>query len=195
MNWEDFEILVLETTWIRDFFQISLFLWNWLVLLIRFVIVYCYLICVMINWSICWDFWNWVFQSLGFVPKLYVQANSMFWKSIWTILNALEHASCVYYVHASYRLFFSIFFALTLSDAVCPWVFFVFLSLVLFCLSYSNLSIMTRKTRANRKTTSSSTPAFECDRFHTEKNQENFEKLNIFKSVWAERKVVLDELD
>ena len=54
---------------------------------------------------------------------------------------------------------------------------------------------MTRKTRANRKTTSSSSPAFESDRFRTQKNQETFEKLNIFRLVWAERKVVLDELD
>ena len=54
---------------------------------------------------------------------------------------------------------------------------------------------MTKKTRANRKSTFSSTLSFKSDRFHTEKNQENFEKLNIFKSVWAERKVVLDELD
>ena len=54
---------------------------------------------------------------------------------------------------------------------------------------------MTRKTRANRKTTSTFTLAFESDRFHIEKHQETYEKLNIFRSVWAERKVVLDELD
>ena len=59
----------------------------------------------------------------------------------------------------------------------------------------SNLRIMSRKTRANRKTTSSSTPSFESDRFRTEKNQETYEKLNIFRFVWAKRKVVLDELD
>ena len=27
------------------------------------------------------------------------------------------------------------------------------------------------------------------------KNQENYEKLNIFRSVWVKRKVILDELD
>ena len=54
---------------------------------------------------------------------------------------------------------------------------------------------MTRKTRANRKTTSSSAPAFESDRFLTEKNQEIFKKLNIFRSVWVERIIFLDELD
>ena len=90
---------------------------------------------------------------------------------------------------------FSIFFALTLSNVVCPRVFFVFLSLVLFFLSYFNLSIMTRKTRANRKITSTSTLAFESDRFRIEKNQETFEKLNIFRSMRAKRKVVLDNLD
>ena len=36
---------------------------------------------------------------------------------------------------------------------------------------------------------------FESDRFRTEKNQETYEKLNIYRSVWAERKVILDELN
>ena len=54
---------------------------------------------------------------------------------------------------------------------------------------------MVRKTRANKKTTFTSTLAFKSDRFRFEKIQETYEKLNIFRSVWAERKVVLDELD
>ena len=54
---------------------------------------------------------------------------------------------------------------------------------------------MVRYTRANKKTTSTSTPAFKSDRFRFEKNQETYEKLNIFRSVWAKRKVILDELD
>ena len=54
---------------------------------------------------------------------------------------------------------------------------------------------MSRKTRANRKTTSFSAPSFESDRFWTKKNKGTYEKLNIFRSVWVERKVVLDELD
>ena len=54
---------------------------------------------------------------------------------------------------------------------------------------------MSKKTRANRKSSSSSAPTFESDRFLSEKNQETYEKLNLLRSVWAERKVVLDELD
>ena len=54
---------------------------------------------------------------------------------------------------------------------------------------------MVRKTKTHRTSTSSSTPAFNCDRFQTEKNKETYKKLNIFKLVWAERKVVLDGLD
>ena len=54
---------------------------------------------------------------------------------------------------------------------------------------------MSRKTRANRKSSFSSVPTFESDRFPSEKNQETYEKLNILRSVWVERKVVLDELD
>ena len=107
------------------------------------------------------------------------------------VLNALENASFVHSVHASYRLILStVFFSLTLFDAVCPWFFFFF-----FCLSFPSLSIMVRKTRANKKTTSTSIPAFDSDRFQFEKNQEAYKKLNIFRFVWVERKVVLDELD
>ena len=54
---------------------------------------------------------------------------------------------------------------------------------------------MVRKTRANKETSTPSTPAFKSDRFRFEKNQENYEKLYIYRSVWAEHKVVLDELD
>ena len=53
---------------------------------------------------------------------------------------------------------------------------------------------MVRKTRG-KKTTTPSTLEFQSDRFRTLKNQETYEKLNIFRSVWAERKAVLDELD
>ena len=63
-----------------------------------------------------------------------------------------------------------------------------------FFLFFPTLSIIIRKTRA-KKTTTSSTPAFESDSFRFEKNQETYEKLNIFRSVWAECKVILDELD
>ena len=54
---------------------------------------------------------------------------------------------------------------------------------------------MVRKTRAHRTSTSTSTPTFNSERFLSEKNQETYKKLNIVRSVWAERKVVLDELD
>ena len=54
---------------------------------------------------------------------------------------------------------------------------------------------MVRKTRANRNITSTSTPAFDSDRFQNEKNQKTYKKLNIFRSVGAERKVMLNEID
>ena len=67
--------------------------------------------------------------------------------------------------------------------------------LVLFCLSCPFLSIMSRKTRANKKSSSSSSPTFDSERFLSEKNQEAYEKLNLKRIIWAERKVLLDELD
>ena len=54
---------------------------------------------------------------------------------------------------------------------------------------------MVRKTRAYRTSSSSFAPSFNSERFLSEKNQETYEKLNILRNVWAERKVILDELD
>ena len=67
--------------------------------------------------------------------------------------------------------------------------------LVLFCVSCPFLSVMPRETRANKSSTSSTSPTFDSDRFLSEKNQEAFEKLNLRRNIWAERKVLLDELD
>ena len=67
--------------------------------------------------------------------------------------------------------------------------------LSLFCLSFLLFSIMVRKTRAHRISSSSSAPSFDSERFLSEKNKETYEKLNIFRNVWAEKKVVLNELD
>ena len=68
--------------------------------MIDYVIIWCYLTSVI----------------------LYVQVNCWFIKLNWTIFNALEHASYVHSLHASYRLLIiEISCALTLSNAVCPW--------------------------------------------------------------------------
>ena len=53
---------------------------------------------------------------------------------------------------------------------------------------------MVRKTRA-KKTPTLSTPKFQSDNFRTLKNQEAYEKLNVFRLVWAECRVILDEVD
>ena len=54
---------------------------------------------------------------------------------------------------------------------------------------------MVRKSRAHKKTSTSSIPVFQSDRFLSSKNQETFKKLNVYRKVWAERKVILDEVD
>ena len=45
------------------------------------------------------------------------------------------------------------------------------------------------------KSTSTSSPTFNSERFLSEKNQEAYEKLNLRRNIWAKRKVLLDELD
>ena len=96
--------------------------------------------------------------------------------------------------HASYRLLFSIFLSLTLSNAVCPWFLCFFSVFSIFVFFFPTLSIMVRKTRA-KKTTTSFSSTFESDRFRFEKIQETYEKLYMFRSIWVECKVILDKLD
>ena len=54
---------------------------------------------------------------------------------------------------------------------------------------------MARKTKAKKNTTSSSSSNFERTRFQFKSNQDANEKLNIFRFVWVERKVILDEVN
>ena len=53
---------------------------------------------------------------------------------------------------------------------------------------------MARKTRA-KKTPTPSTLEFQSDKLRSLKNQEAYEKLNVFRPVWVERRVILDEVD
>ena len=53
---------------------------------------------------------------------------------------------------------------------------------------------MVRKTRAKKTSTPSSFDS-QSDMFRFKKNQEAYEKLNVFRPIWAERKVILDEVD
>ncbi|KAL0010117.1 hypothetical protein SO802_005225 [Lithocarpus litseifolius] len=52
---------------------------------------------------------------------------------------------------------------------------------------------MPRKTRAHR--TSDPSPSFETERFPSESNQVTYETLNLRRHIWAELRVVLDEVD
>ena len=56
-------------------------------------------------------------------------------------------------------------------------------------------STMPRKTRAHRTSSSSSVPSSMGTLFRSEKSQELYETLNLQRKIWAERKVLLDELD
>ena len=54
---------------------------------------------------------------------------------------------------------------------------------------------MPRKTRAHRTSSSSSAPSSVGTLFWSEKSRELYETLNLKRKIWAERKVLLDELD
>ena len=73
----------------------------------------------------------------------------------------------------------------------------VFLLLFLFFLLYlcPYPSTMPRKTRAHRTSSSSSAPSSVGTLFQSEKSQELYETLNLKRKIWAELKVLLDELN
>ena len=54
---------------------------------------------------------------------------------------------------------------------------------------------MPRKTRANRTPSISSVSPFRSELFRNDKSREVFEKLNCKRKIWAERSIVLDEVD
>ena len=54
---------------------------------------------------------------------------------------------------------------------------------------------MPRKTRAHTTASSPSESSFQSELFQSEKNKELYETLNIKRKIWAEHKVLLDELD
>ena len=104
-----------------------------------------------------------------------------FWTKIELILTALKHASCVTNAQASYRIVISIFFCANLQSAL--GFLFSCLFLALFCLSHPFLSIMLRKTRAHRTSSSTPSPTFDHEGFLSEKNQEAYEKLNLKRKI------------
>ena len=99
---------------------------------------------------------------------------------------------CIHFMHHidCYLLRFLCFNPLQFSLPLC-----FFFLLCFFFPFFPTLSIMVRKSRAHKKTSTSSTPVFQSDKFRTLKHQENYEKLYIFRSVWAKHNLILDELD
>ena len=94
----------------------------------------------------------------------------------------------IYFVHASYS-FCSISFYANLQSAL-GFVFF------LFAMCFSPYpSTMPRKTRANRIPSTPSVSPSRSQLFKNDRCREAFEKLNSKRKIWAERSVVLDEVN
>ena len=84
------------------------------------------------------------------------------------------------------------FFVLTYS---LPLVLFLFLFPILLVLLVLNSSTMPRKTRANRVPSTPSVSHSRVQLFRNEHSREAYEKLNSKRKIWAERSVILDEVD
>ena len=76
-----------------------------------------------------------------------------------------------------------------------PLVLFLFLFPILLVLLVLNSSTMPRKTRANRVPSTLSVSPSRVQLFRKERSREAYEKLNSKRKIWAERSVILDEVD
>ena len=76
-----------------------------------------------------------------------------------------------------------------------PLVLFLFLFLYLLCALGPYSSTMPRKTRANRVPSTSSVSPSRIQLFKNDCCREAFEKLNCKRKIWAERFVILNEVD
>ena len=77
-----------------------------------------------------------------------------------------------------------------------PLVFvFVSFSHFLLCALVPYSSTMPRKTRANRVLSTPSVSPSRVQLFRSERAREAYEKLNSKRKIWAERSVILDEVD
>ena len=97
----------------------------------------------------------------------------------------------VYIVHALYS-FCSIYFCANLQSALGFVFFFSFLFVVFFG-PYP--STMPRKTRDDRIPSTLSVSFSRSQLFKNDRCHEAFEKLNSKRKIWAERSVILDEVD
>ena len=85
------------------------------------------------------------------------------------------------------------FFVLTCS---LPLVLFLFLfPIFLLCALVPYSSTMPRKTRANRVPSTPFVSPFRVQLFRNECSREAYKKLNSKRKIWAERSVILDEVD
>ena len=150
----------------------------------------------MINSSISFKLIKWFFKILGFLcQNLYAQANFVNLNLFELNCTALGHASCHLICSCIIQFLFYIFF-LVLSCNL-PLVFFFFFSCfcsfaLCFCLYPST---MPRKTRAHRTPSTSSESPSRSEVFRNDKSREAFETLNCKRKIWAERAVILDELN
>ena len=74
-------------------------------------------------------------------------------------------------------------------------LFFFFFSLYLLCVFSPYPSTMPRKTRANKVPSTPSVSPSRSQLFKNDRCREAFEKLNSKCKIWAERSVILDEVD
>ena len=92
--------------------------------------------------------------------------------------------------------FCSFFFVFLCYLTICPWFFPSFFSSFCFALCLCPYpSTMPKKTRANSTLSLSSESPFRSELFRNDWCREVFEKLNCKRKIWAERSVVLNDVD
>ena len=88
-----------------------------------------------------------------------------------------------------------IVFVLYLFVLTCSLPLVLFFSLYLLCVFGPYSSTMPRKIRANRVLSTPSVSPSRVQLFKNDRCRETFKKLNSKRKIWAERSVILDEVD
>ena len=147
---------------------------------------------MLINWSICYKFFKCFFKFLGFLLETLCSSNFCQIRLNLDLiaLHWFMHHD-IYIVHASYS-FCSIYFCANLQSAL-GFVF--FFHLFFLCVFGPYPSTMLRKTRANRVLSTPFVSPSRSQLFKNDRCREAFEKLNSKRKIWAERSVILDEVD
>ena len=146
----------------------------------------------MINWSISLKNIQVVLKFLGFLLETLYSSQFCVFELKVNLIHCFS--TCIMsFILFMHHIAFDLYLCANLQSAL---VFFFFFSLsILLCVFGSYSSTMPGKIRANRVPSTPSVSPSRVQPFKNNRCREAFEKLYSKRKIWAERSVILDEVD